>query len=68
MNGKRERIRMKAFLILYIIFAMLTFIAGCMVITKRLNNAGYAVIPMLFALIFGALCRKSKKAIEELKQ
>lgn len=68
MNGKREKIKMRVFLALYIIFVILTFIGGFMVITKRLDNAGYAVIPMLLALIFSVLCRNSKKAIEENKQ
>ena len=36
-----------------------------MVITKRLNNVGYVVIPMLFAIVFSILYRNSKKAIEE---
>jgi predicted tellurium resistance membrane protein TerC len=59
---------MKIFLILYIVFAILVFIGAFMVITKRVNNAGYSVIPMLFAIVFGMLYRNIKKAIEENKQ
>jgi uncharacterized membrane protein YhaH (DUF805 family) len=68
MNIKKEKIKMKIFLILYIVFAILVFIGAFMVITKRVNNAGYSVIPMLFAIVFGILYRNSKKAIEENKQ
>ncbi len=67
MNIKKEQIKMKIFLILYLIFTVLTFLGAFWVITKRVNNAGFAVIPMLFAVIFGMLYRNSKKAIEENK-
>ena len=65
MNIKKEQIKKKIFLILYIVFAILGFIGAFMVITKRLNNVGYVVIPMLFAIVFSILYRNSKKAIEE---
>lgn len=65
MNIKKEQIKIKIFLILYILFAILGFIGAFMVITKRLNNVGYVVIPMLFAIVFSILYRNSKKAIEE---
>ncbi len=65
MNIKKEQIKIKIFLILYILFAILGFSGAFMVITKRLNNVGYVVIPMLFARVFSILYRNSKKAIEE---
>ncbi len=65
MNIKKEQIKIKIFLILYIVFAILGFIGAFMVITKRLNNVGYVVIPMLFAIVFSMLYRNSKKAIEK---
>lgn len=68
MNIKNEQIKIKIFLILYIVFAILGFIGAFMVITKRLNNVGYVVIPMLFAIVFSMLYRNSKKAIEENKK
>lgn len=68
MNIKKEQIKMKVFLILYIVFAILGFIGAFMVITKRLNNVGYVVIPMLFAIVSSIFYRNSKKAIEENKQ
>lgn len=37
MNIKKEQIKMKIFLILYIVFAILSFIGVFMVITKRLT-------------------------------
>ena len=65
MNIKKEQIKIKIFLILYILFAILGFSGAFMVITKRLNNVGYVVIPMLFAIVFSILYRNSKKVIEE---
>lgn len=65
MDLKKEKLKKKVFLVIYVIFAGLTFIGAFMVITHKVNNAGYAVIPMLFGLIFGMLYRNSKKAIEE---
>ncbi len=67
MNIKKEQIKMKIFLILYIVFAILGFIGAFMVITKRLNSVGYVVIPMLFAIVSSILYRNSKKEIEENK-
>lgn len=64
-NLKKETAKKNIFLSLQIVFIVLTFIGAITVITDKLNNAGYAVIPMLFSLIFGLLCRNSKKAIEE---
>ena len=51
----------KLLLILSIIFAILTFIGGYMVITYKVDNAGYSVIPMLFTLVFSILYKNSKK-------
>ena len=65
MNIKKEQIKIKIFLILYIIFAVLGFVGAFMLITKRLNSVGYVVIPMLFAIVFSMLYRNSKKAIQE---
>lgn len=67
MNIKKEQIKMKIFLILYIIFALLGFIGTFMVIIKRLNSVGYVIIPMLFAIVSSMFYRKSKKVIEENK-
>ena len=65
MNIKKEQIKIKIFIILYIIFAVLGFVGAFMLITKRLNSVGYVVIPMLFAIVFSMLYRNSKKAIQE---
>lgn len=65
MNLKKELVKEKIFLILSFICVVLTFIGAFMVITHKLDNAGYAVIPMLFSLVFSMLNRNSKKAIEE---
>lgn len=46
----------KIFLYLSIIFMILTFIAiGSVLVNKGSINAGYAIIPMIFALIFRLL-------------
>ena len=69
MDIKREYAKKKVFLILYILFVTLTFVgAGYVLYNKGTLNAGYAVIPMLFGLVFGMLYRNSKKAIEENKK
>lgn len=65
-NLKKEQLKMKIFIILMIIFLILTFIgAGYVLINKGEVNAGFAVIPSLFCMIFSALYINSKKVIEE---
>ena len=62
MNMKKENIKTKIYLTLYIIFTILTFIgAGYVIYNKGQVNAGYSVIPMLFGLVFARLYRESKK-------
>ncbi len=61
MNFNKEKLKVKVFLILSLIFAILTLIGGYMVITHKLDNAGYSVIPMLFTITFSVLYRNSKK-------
>ena len=51
----------KIFSILSLVFAILTLVGGYLVITHKLDNAGYSVIPMLFTLIFSTLYKNSKK-------
>ena len=50
----KEKLKVKVFLIL-------SFVFGYLVITHKLDNAGYSVIPMLFTLTFSILYRNSKK-------
>ncbi len=61
MNFKKEKLKVKVFLILSLIFATLTLVCGYLVITHKLHNAGYSVIPMLFTLAFSVLYRNNKK-------
>lgn len=68
MNIKKEQIKIKIFLILYIVFTILGFIGAYMVITKRLNSAGYVVIPMLFSIVFSMSYRSSKTSIDDNKK
>lgn len=65
MNFNKKQLKTKIFLILSLIFAILTFVGGYMVITHKLDNAGYSVIPMLFTLIFSNLCINSKREEEK---
>ena len=51
----------KLLLVLGVLFVVLTFVgAGYVLINKGQVNAGYAVIPMLFALVFLSAHRKNK--------
>lgn len=46
-------------------FALVTIAVAVFTMADKINSAGYAVIPMLFALIFSRLYKNSKRAIEE---
>lgn len=51
----------KIFLVLYILFSILTFCgAGYVIFHKGTVNAGYAVVPMLFAMICSEIYRSNK--------
>lgn len=54
--------KIKVFLFLNIIFTILTFIGCYMIFTNKVDNAGYSVVPMVFAVTFNVLYRNSKKA------
>lgn len=65
MNLKREKMKRNIFLGLQIEFIVLTFVgAGYVVLNHGEPNAGYAVVPMLGALIFG-MFRNSQRVIRE---
>lgn len=64
-NLKKEKIKKNIYLSLCIIFCVLTFTGAFLCITEKVNNAGYAIIPMLIELVFNSLYRNSKKSIEE---
>lgn len=67
MNLKKEKIKRNVFLILQTIFFILTIIGAILVIMKKVDNAGYAVIPMLFSLIFASFTRESQNKINKQK-
>jgi len=67
MDLKKEKIKRNIFLTLQIIFLILTFIGATLVIMKKLDNVGYAVIPMLWSLIFGGFMRESQKKLKIIK-
>ena len=54
--------------VLEIVFSVLTIINGYFVITHRFDNAGYAVIPMVFAVALNALLYRNNKKSEENKK
>lgn len=61
----KEKIKRNIFLILQIIFLILTFIGAALVIMKKVDNAGYAVVPMLWSLIFGGFMQNSQRKIKD---
>lgn len=65
MDLKKETIKRNIFLTLQIIFLVLTLIGAILVFMKKVDNAGYAVIPMLWSLIFGGFVRESQKKIKD---
>ena len=65
MDIKKEKIKRNIFLALVAIFLILTIIGAIFVFTKRVDNAGYAVIPMLWSLIFAGFMRASQQKINE---
>ena len=65
MDKKKEKVKRNIFLALSIIFLILTIIGAILVFTKRVDNAGYAVIPMLWTLIFSGFVRASQKKIND---
>ena len=64
-NLKKETMKKNIFLVLCIIFCILTLIGAILCFMGKVNNVGYAIIPMLIELVFNSLYRNSKKAIEE---
>ena len=68
MNLKKEKLKMKIYLSLYIVFLILTFVsAGYVIYHKGKVSAGFSVVSMLFGLIFIGLYRDTKKKIEDKK-
>lgn len=66
MDLKKEKLKMKIYLILYIIFLILTFVsAGYVIYHKGEASPGLAIVSMLFGLIFIGLYRESKKKIKK---
>lgn len=64
-NLKKEKMKKNIFFSLCIVFCILTFIGAFLCLTEKVDNAGYAIIPMLIELVFNSLYRNSKKEIEE---
>ena len=68
MNLKKEKLKMKIYLILYIIFLITTFIsAGYVIYNKGKTNPGLAIVSMLLGIIFIGLYNETKKRIMKQK-
>ena len=52
------------YLTIGIIFTILTFTGVILILLKKVNNAGYSVIPMLFGVTFISAYRNTKSKIE----
>lgn len=65
MDIEKEKKKKVAFLVLTIVFIILTIGGASLVFMKKVDNAGYAVIPALWTMIFSMLYHNSKKAVEE---
>jgi len=62
MKLEKDKLKKRIYLILYIIFLIITFIsAGYVIYTKGQTNPGLAIVSMLFGLIFAGLYRDVKK-------
>ena len=62
MNFKRKKDPTSLYLILQFAFIALSFAGAAYVLANQGEpGAGYAVIPMLWSLVFGALYRNSRK-------
>lgn len=64
-NLKKETTKKNIFLGLCIVFSILTLVGAFLCVTRKVNGAGYAIIPMLIEFFFNVLYRNSKRAIEE---
>ncbi len=52
----------KIYLILQIIFVVLTFVGGILLFIGKIDNAGMSVCCMCFSMLFGNLYNSSKKS------
>lgn len=65
MNLKKEKMKRNIFFILQCVFAVFTLTGAILVIVKKVDNAGYAVVPMVWSLVFGVFVRESQKKIND---
>ena len=68
MNLEKEKLKMRIYLILYIVFLIITFIsAGYVIYNKGQVSAGLSIVSMLFGLIFIGLYTNTKKKMGDKK-
>ena len=66
MKKKNLKKKAKIYFILFLLFIILTFIGAIYVINNKGEvNAGYACVPMLFGIAFGALFNKVRNEINK---
>lgn len=59
---KKLNIKSKLYLLLQIIFMILTFVGGILLFMQKIDNAGMSVCCMTMSLAFGSLYNSSKNA------
>lgn len=57
---KNLSIKAKVYLILQIIFCILTFVGGILIFTGKIDNAGMSICCMTISLAFGKLYTSAK--------
>lgn len=57
---KNLSIKAKVYLILQIIFMILTFVGGILLFIDKIDNAGMSVCCMAISLVFGSLYNSAK--------
>ena len=65
MNLKKGKLKMKIYLILYIIFLLITLCsAGYVIYNKGESSPGLAIVSMLFGIIFAGLYSETKNKVK----
>lgn len=64
---KNLSIKSKIYLILQIIFMVLTFVGGILLLLDKIDNPGMSVCCMCFSEVFGNLYNSSKKVNNDIQ-
>lgn len=66
-NMKNLNLKSKIYLILQILFAILTFVGFVLLLVGKINNVGMSIVCMVFSLTFGNFYKDSKKETKKIK-